>query len=137
MDKKTLRRAQLDPLGREINNPVPVVFNTGLGKPVSFAEKVRRAVRNEISRAQEEQGKESFEEANDFDVDDDFNFEAQASQYELMKDELPIHEFNEAVQSIQRARLASNALDLKDTPRQGEQAQTDGNPVESQEKPSP
>lgn len=65
--------------GKEVLDPTPVAIPAGMGKPESLVDTIRRLVRNEISHEAQSQGIESFEEANDFDVED----EDWTSPYEL------------------------------------------------------
>lgn len=60
-----------DELGRELPDPTPVAIPSGVGRPESLTDTIRRMVRNEMSQAAEAAGSETFEEANDFDEDDD------------------------------------------------------------------
>lgn len=62
---------RLDEKGREIPDPTPVTIPAGFKRPETLAEQVQRLVRTHISREAAERGFETFDEANDFDVDDD------------------------------------------------------------------
>lgn len=69
-----------DEQGRELPDPVPLAPPVGWFKQPSMFDQVRQMVRSEHLRMYAEaQGDESFDEANDFDVDED-NFPR--SQYE-------------------------------------------------------
>lgn len=57
--------------GHELPDPRPLVMPSGFRRPETLAEQVQRLVRTHISRQAQEQGEESFEEAEDFDIDDD------------------------------------------------------------------
>lgn len=59
--------------GLEMCSSIPVAPPVGLTKRPSIIDQVRRMVRQEFSQAAREQGMESFEEADDFDVGDDFD----------------------------------------------------------------
>lgn len=62
----------LDEHGREIPDPTPIAPPLGYKKQPSLAEQIRAMVRSEALRqAAEAAGAESFEEAEDFDVDED------------------------------------------------------------------
>lgn len=65
--------ADLDENGWEIPDPNPVAIPAGFKRPETLAEQVQRLVRTSISRQAEAEGYETWEEANDFDVDDDFD----------------------------------------------------------------
>lgn len=67
--------------GRKENpDPTPIEVPLHLRRPFSLQEEMRRMIREEMSRAAVSKGAESFEEADDFDVDDD---EELKSEYEL------------------------------------------------------
>lgn len=55
--------------GHEMPDPNPVAIPVGFRKPESLNSIVRRLVRSEVSEAAEKHGLESFEEADDFDVE--------------------------------------------------------------------
>lgn len=57
--------------GREIVDNRPVEMPLGFKKPEPLSEQIQRMVRRELSRAAEQSGFESFDEANDFEVEDD------------------------------------------------------------------
>lgn len=57
--------------GHEIPDPRPMTMPSGFRRPETLAEQVQRLVRQSISRQAAEEGKETFEEANDFDLPDD------------------------------------------------------------------
>lgn len=66
--------------GEEIPDPRPAAIDTGLKKPPTLQETIRRLVRDESFKAAlDAGGMETFEEADDFDVGDDFD---PASPYE-------------------------------------------------------
>lgn len=50
----------------------PIALSVGFHKPPTLQEQMAMYVRNTLNRAAESQGKETFEEANDFDVGEDF-----------------------------------------------------------------
>lgn len=57
--------------GSERLDPKPVAIPAGFKRPETLAEQVQRLVRTQISREAREAGFETFEESEDFDVDDD------------------------------------------------------------------
>jgi len=63
--------AQFDEYGREIPDTRPVAVPHGWERPLSLTDQIRRMVRGELSRQAAEDGDETFEEADDFDVDED------------------------------------------------------------------
>lgn len=78
---------RFDERGREILDPTPVDFPLNFKRPMTIQEQIRTFIRQELSQTAAAQGEETFEEADDFDVDDDFdptspwelNYEQQAS----------------------------------------------------------
>lgn len=72
-----------DQYGREIPDPRPVELPTGLKVRPSLQEEIRRYIRAEMSNHARDQGWESFEEANDFDIDDDIDAMIEQSPYAL------------------------------------------------------
>lgn len=63
--------ARFDEQGRQLPDPRPVEWPTELKRPRSLQEEIQRFVRQELSRAADEAGLETFEEADDFDVAED------------------------------------------------------------------
>lgn len=61
----------LDERGWEVPDPTPVAWPAGVRRPETLTEQIRRLVRLEVSQVAAAQGMETFEEADDFDVDDD------------------------------------------------------------------
>lgn len=61
---------RLDENGHELLDQTPVTVPAGFRRPETLAEQVQRLVRNHISRQAEAEGYESFEESEDFDVDE-------------------------------------------------------------------
>ena len=60
--------------GEYLPDPEPVAMPVGFERPPTLAEQVARLVRsNELARLAQSEGMETFEEADDFDVDDDFD----------------------------------------------------------------
>lgn len=79
--------------GREILDPRPMTVPTGLGRPETLKDQIRRVLRQELSDQASRQGFESEEEANDFDVGDEFERgESLNTKYTVMEDEFPIRQ---------------------------------------------
>lgn len=82
-----LTEALLDDDGKEILNPMPLEVKEDLGRPPTLKEQICRILKGERMKALlEQQGYESFEEADDFDVPDEP--EEPISGYEV-KDMIP------------------------------------------------
>lgn len=80
-------RARLDDKGREMFNPVPTNIIAPSERPLTLKQQIQRILRTTLSDQAESQGRETFEEANDFDMVDSFDNEP-TSKYELMDDDL-------------------------------------------------
>lgn len=85
--------AKFDEFGREIPDNTPVEMPLGLRMPKPLQELIKDIVRHQMSQEAAEEGRETFDEANDFDVEDD---EIPASPYEIDEDE----EFRSAEQKV-------------------------------------
>lgn len=85
---KTLTESAIGMDGKEYPSPVKLSVNVG-DKPLSLRDQIRRILRTELSKQMQEQGAESFEEANDLDIEDDSE---PISPYEFvdMEPEIPI-----------------------------------------------
>jgi len=67
----TTQKAGLDEFGHEVPDPTPLQIPAGFKRPETLAEQVQRLVRGAISRQAAEEGMETFEESEDFDIPDD------------------------------------------------------------------
>lgn len=63
--------AVFDEFGRQIPDPRPVEVPIAFQRPLSLQDEIKRFVRLELSKRAAAQELESFEEADDFDVDDE------------------------------------------------------------------
>lgn len=70
----------LDERGREVPDPRPVEWPADLRRPLTIQEEIQRFVRVELSKVAAEDGMETFEESDDFVVDDE---EEYVSPYEM------------------------------------------------------
>lgn len=71
---KLLEKLKLRPKFMESNDPTPIAMPSHLRRPPSIQEQIAAAVRSEaFNRYVSQQGLETFEEAEDFDVGDDFD----------------------------------------------------------------
>lgn len=66
-----MRKAKLNERGHELLDPTPLELPVGFKRPESLEEQIRRLVRVNISRQAEQEGYETFEDADDFDVGED------------------------------------------------------------------
>lgn len=68
------RVAKLDPKGRELPSSVPMAPPIGFNRQPSLSDRIREMVKSEkLAQEMANEGKETFEEADDFDVDDEFD----------------------------------------------------------------
>jgi len=70
----------LNEKGHEVLDSTPIARTVGFERPPSMQELIQRYVRTELSRQAAQAGAETFEEADDFDVDDDIELK---SRYEV------------------------------------------------------
>lgn len=92
IEEAELRAAEklLDPLGRELCDPTPMEPPIGYNPQPTLVEQMRLMIQGERMRlAAMEMGAESFEEADDFDMDED---PAPASPYEEYFEPTPARE---------------------------------------------
>ncbi|AXH76736.1 MAG: hypothetical protein [Microviridae sp.] len=89
---KTLSTAMLDERGRELLNPIPHQPTGIRPKSESLKSQIQRMVKSHLSLQAHEQGHETFDEANDFDINTEFDFEEPMTPYEFMDEQL--QEFN-------------------------------------------
>lgn len=59
-----------DSCGREIPDQTPIEIPTHLRRPLTLQEEIKRFIRIEASLAAQNDGLESFEEADDFEIDE-------------------------------------------------------------------
>lgn len=69
----TTGEVRQDEAGREIPDPNPMEVPLGMKRPATLAEQVQRLVRTSLSEHARMQGLETFEEAEDLEVDEDFD----------------------------------------------------------------
>lgn len=98
----------LDELGREVPDPTPIEVPFRLRGQESVDQRVARLVAASLSRHAAEQGFETEEEANDFDIDDDDATERQ-TEYELLGDEELADHLTRATTELQRRSALRSA----------------------------
>lgn len=110
--RKQLRHAVLTEDGKEIHNPLPVHASV-TPRPETMQEKVARLLQLELSRRAELSDMETFDEANDFDLVDEFDFEP-TSPYEMVEEEfLPEPEGEVAEQSTEPKEPAGDPVPVE------------------------
>lgn len=111
-----------DSEGREIPDATPMQPPIGFNRQPSLAQQIRSMILSEkLRQAAEESGAETFEEADDFDVGDDFE-DLPRSQYEANFDPMTPEE---------RAALASQGRDVDRILTAAEQAALSPKPKKS------
>lgn len=84
--------------GREYLDPKPIEWPVGVGVPESLEQKIARMVRTSVSDHARSHGAETFEEADDFDIEDPEQLPG--SPHELDDDQERIMRDQEAVRRI-------------------------------------
>lgn len=92
-----LEKRKADPKkSREYLDPTPLAPPIGFTRPRHIIDDVREMVRLELSRQAHEAGYESFEEAEDFDIDDEYD---PTSPWEVLFEPTPVAELKERSQA--------------------------------------
>lgn len=102
--------SKLNARGHEILDDTPVAMPVGFNRPPTLADQIRAMVKGELSRQASEQGLETFEDADDFDVDDDMD---PSSPWELNFDQesTPRVQFSLKKSSMQEQKPAKPSDD--------------------------
>lgn len=64
-------KAEIGEDGKEYGDPTPMAPPAHLRRSLTMSEQIQQMIRREVSRRAEESDMETFEEADDFDIDDD------------------------------------------------------------------
>lgn len=75
--------AQFDDRGRQVPDPRPVEVPAHFTRPLSIQDEIKRFVRSELAQRAAAEGAETFEEADDFYLDDEDPDIAPGTEYEL------------------------------------------------------
>lgn len=143
-DKKSSGVSQERRPGREYVDPTPVEWPLGVGVPESLEQKIARMVRTSVSAYASAQGHESFEEADDFDVEDPealpgSSHELDDDQEAIMRDQEAVRriprQFREAFEREQERRRAAAAASLQGAPGVSQAPQGAAAPQVSQDPP--
>ncbi|AZL82911.1 hypothetical protein [Apis mellifera associated microvirus 39] len=100
---------RLDEHGHEVPDPRPMAIPAGFRRPETLAEQVQRLVRTHISMQAQNEGFESFEEAEDFDIEDDHG--EPTTPYETEFDPVLGREITPAEFSLHQERYRREMLD--------------------------
>lgn len=108
---------KFDKLGREMPDDTPLELPAGFKVPESLESMVARLVRTRVSEMASREGMESFEEANDFEVDEDEELspsEVREMKLEALKEEqLRLKEMEDAFASEEKAAKLREKLERK------------------------
>lgn len=88
-DLTKLDQAYLTTDGKEVLNPQPMEISAGLRKPENLQATIQKLVRTALSRQVAEQGMETFDEADDFEVKDGFDIHFDSSYQEMDEEYIP------------------------------------------------
>lgn len=114
VEKVLLKFGLLDEDGREHPDPVPVAPPIGHNPQPSLAEKIRAMVQSEHLRlAAEQAGMETFDEADDFEVDEDDDFDP-SSPWE--------NEFDQPVSELRKREAEEKAALADAKPERSDKA---------------
>lgn len=97
----------------ETPDPTPVAVPLNYKHPPTLEDQMRRYIRSEVSRMAEQDGEESFEEADDFDVGDDFD---PSSPYEQDFDTETLPKWSETVQKRNATAQANQRFAKEEKP---------------------
>lgn len=78
-----MQKIKFDEHGRELPDPTPLALPVGFKKPETLEAQIQRLIKGKLSRQAEEQGFETFADAEDFDIDDD---DEPSAPYEMQFD---------------------------------------------------
>lgn len=104
---------EFTPDGKEIPDPTPIQIPAGFKRPESLIDQMRRLIRTDVSQFAEQQGAESFEESNDFDMDDD-DAELRTTSYEEMHEEVPREQREPRSDKVSPKKGATREVDEDD-----------------------
>lgn len=102
--------------GEELPDDTPIELPVRFKRPPSLQEQIKAMVRTEYSRVAEENGFESFEESDDFEVDDDNEIRS-------------VHELSPMQEEVRYAKPDKSVLDKRDG------KEDDGDTVNKDRKP--
>lgn len=101
--------------GRQVCDSTPVEVPLRMQRPETQQEMFQRLIREHISQQALANEMESFEEADDFDVQDEFDSELNATIYEEMSPEVPIGQ-DSTIQEPVVTESSSTSADVNPTP---------------------
>lgn len=85
----SLDKAIFNEDGKEMLNPIPMEIHPGLKRPPTLKEQIQRVLKGALSQQADAQNMETFDECNDFDVDEDPDIVDLRTPYEIMAEEIP------------------------------------------------
>lgn len=124
-----MARVQFNDRGEEIPDPTPVEVPLKFRNNVSEHERIMNIVRGELSRAAEAAGSESFEEADDFDCEED-DADLPYSPHELT----PMQEDVKFKRSVDKKEVKDNGKREADGPDTRESRENGSTPSSGSER---
>lgn len=120
---------KFDNLGRELPDSTPLEIPAGMKRPESLKDQIKRLVRTNISQFAEAEGAESFDEANDFDMEEDDDAELNPTHHELHEETvLEVQRVN--AEEAQRIQAANSRRALRKSQEEDEEeGETDRAPA--------
>lgn len=102
----------LNSKGHEIPDQTPVALPLGYKKPESLQQTIRRLIQTQASLEAQQNGFETFEEANDFIIGDDYD---PRSEYEVEEDKEFMELLTKETTSPEVARAAASKEPVVET----------------------
>lgn len=106
-------------IGKEYPNPIPLAAPIGWRPTPPIWEQIRDMVRREMSQTAQAEGAESFEEADDFDVDNDDMYDPATPYEEVFEPTQPWPPATPEVQAAEEKTVTPPPAKTPD-PKQGE-----------------
>lgn len=101
--------SKFDELGRELPSPDKVEFPLDFRRPPTLQEQIQRMIATHMSMYAEDQGQESFEEADDFDVMEEDGLPFSPHELDADQERLTHAEFKEFVEERDK-RIAAEKV---------------------------
>lgn len=122
-----------DEAGYEYFDPTPIELPLGFKRPEPLADMLKRLVHNELSADAAAKGKETFEEADDFEVEEDPDplsyYQVRDMEQEELREERRRGKEAQRVRDKARKVSEANRLSGKDVPAVGSQDAGSGKDV--------
>lgn len=111
---QTKKEVPLKKTRHEQPDPVPAALPIGFKHPPTLAEQIRRMVRQQLDDYATQNGSETFEEADDFDVGDDVDpsspYEEDPNKEETLEREFHAHYKNKIAQQVEAQKKSKKKV---------------------------